>query len=220
MSKELLLSTEAQEMLSALFIKAIDLLPYANDEACNHLFANVAQFCQGALTKKNERKQAKFASLDVEELIALAKQFEEGQNKDVNNIKANVSPSNKRIRESEQKEELSPHQSESKRSITKWEFSNAYNIIEVIEVQKDPFQISVKARPPIAGNQKPLPYYMDENDFNSVQDQKGRSGTKLRTKITEALEAYCNAQEYPAVLIEKLKQFEWGQKLCEKLQLK
>jgi len=222
MSGELLLSTEAQERLSALLVKAIDLLPYANDDSCNYIFAIVAQFCQEGLRKKSERKQAKFASLDIEELIALARQLE-AQEAAENSVSTPISPTktrksaprnNKRSRESEQEEEDSSSLSKSKKAITRWECSKAYNIIEVTDIREDPFQINVMARPPVAGNQKPLPYFMNQEDFDSVQHQKGRSGTKLRSKLTEALQTYCDkAKDYPRVLIDNLKAFDWGKDL-------
>jgi hypothetical protein len=225
-----LLSTEAQERLSALLTKAVDVLPYASDEACNQVFAILAQFCTNALAKKHARREAKFALMNVEDLIALAqdiapnrqdeakkrKQLDEGAEVCEKEEEGESSLAKKKKiapkpAKSGGDNEIEGDESDGKLAEVQWEFSQAYNIVKVRTIDEEPFLIHLMARPPIAGNQKALAYFMRRDDFHSVNDQSGRNGSTLRKRLVAALSEYCETlNEIPQFLREELNTFEWS----------
>jgi len=246
-SGEVNFTSEAQERLFALLTKAVDVLPYASDEACDGVFTHLASFCTGALQKMNARKQAKkFSLMNVEDLIALAQHMPATE--DLADERKVVPSKNATTADSpvEQKKATRPvpaaieappgrkktktaaasldsdvesGEGDVKRRVREWEFSQAYNIVQVLDIKADPFLVQVTARPPVAGNQTAKQYHMSREDFDSVGDQKGRQGTKLRKRFLSALEAYCESlDDVPAFLVKKLKEFEWSQELGKKLE--
>jgi hypothetical protein len=103
--------------------------------------------------------------------------------------------------------------------IPRWTFEKAYNIVKVLRVSEDPFRVFVKSRPPVAGNQKPLDYYLEPDDFASISPLKGKKATKLKKQLSSNLEHYCAAnKDFPLVVIIQLKTTDWGKELADRLE--
>jgi hypothetical protein len=228
-------NSEAQERLSALLAKTIDVVPFANDDDCDAAFSTLAEFCNAALESRRERKRAKFSSMPVEDLIALAGNMHDpGAKKLVKVVgldKKVVVESREKEKEEEKKEkeeeegnDEGPHVGaqlmESNDNAGVWSFEQAYNIVRVVRVEVDPILIEVMARPPVAGNQKPVASIMDASDLESVGMHKGRSGTKLRKTLSQGLLEYGRSYEagFSRSLLAQLKEYEWSKEIAEELE--
>ena len=106
------------------------------------------------------------------------------------------------------------------RNVPAWAFEVAYNIVRVTNVELNPLLITVMARPPVAGNQKPIAYIMTGDDIDSVESQLGRNGTKLRKTLANALRKYgavCETK-VPASLCAKLKRYHWSKEVASEIE--
>ena len=233
-------NSEAQERLSALLAKTINIVPFASDDDCDSAFSALADFCNAALESKRERKRAKFSSMAVEDLIALAGNVHDhegskpmkalGGGRSVKKAGESIERKEKEKEkerehdgESERGLERSPgmaHDMESSPDASSWGFEQAYNIVRVVKVEVDPVSIRVMARPPVAGNQKPVASIMDENDLKGVGMHKGRNGTKLRKTLGRALLEYGRTCEtgFPPLVLTQLKEYEWSREIADQLQ--
>jgi hypothetical protein len=194
-------SSESQERLFALMGKAVDLVPCVSDAECDTFFVVLASFCEGAVQKRDKLKMTMFERLDVESLIKLAKDIR---------------------RESEEtldREGKKRDRSEAESSIPRWTFENAYNIVKVTCIEESPFRIFVKSRPPVAGNQKPLDYCLESQDFAEISALKGKKAKKLKENLISCLEDYCTS-DFPVVVISHLNTTEWGKDFAAKLELR
>lgn len=200
----------AQERLYALLLRASEVLPFASNDDCDEVFDALADFCLASSASKRERSAGKFAKLSIEELIAL------GPDQSLLNRKR---PKLSGVENKEQKEEKVETRREGDGGddnlVTKWRFELAYNVVSVSSVQAEPLSITLLARPPVAGNQKPILYVMDLHDLNSVEVRRGRQGTKLRNTLLNALRDYAETCRLPDNLIARLKTFEWSKPLIE-----
>lgn len=222
-----LFNSEAQERLSALLAKAVSVVPFACDEDCDTAFFALADFCNAALASKRERSQTKFSAMGMEELIALAGGLDtagQGQvvrrNHSAQQDSAGVVMKVKRRRESIKEEDEEDPRQQPTAVTPKWTFEQAYNIVHVTSIECDPLRIVVMARPPVAGNQKPVAYAMDGDDVDGVEGQRGRNGTKLRKTLANALHEYseANQEAIAPVLIAKLKRFDWSKEIASELE--
>ncbi len=62
----------AQQKLGALLSKTKELLPFADDDECENAFALLADFAQGTLEHKDERRRtSQFDGMKLEDLLRL-----------------------------------------------------------------------------------------------------------------------------------------------------
>jgi hypothetical protein len=194
-------SSEAQVRLHALLTKLTDVLPSVGDVECDELFGLVASFCENAIEKKKKLNSGKYMDLDVESLMEMAKNVKQETDETIANGKKRSRPDDT--------------------GVPRWTFEKAYNIVKVVRVQEqEPFLVFVKARPPVAGNQKPIDYCMGEEDLAVISSQTGKKATRLKNNLVAALEEFYdeNAETPRAPLIEKLRSCgTWGKDAADKL---
>jgi len=204
-------NSEAQERLSALLVKAVDVVSFAADSDCDTAFNALAEFCNAALASKQERSRAKFSTMRMEELLALAGSLDTGTHVKATDARVDESePGSEDVKVKRKREEEAPAG-----ETPKWKFEQAYNIVNVTGIEEDPLRIVVMARPPVAGNQKPVAFIMDSDDLGCVDGQRGRNGTKLRKTLANALQEYSGL---PESLVAKLKRFEWSKEIASQLE--
>jgi len=63
----------AQQKLGALLSRTKELLPFADDVECENAFALLADFAQGTLEHRDERRDSQFDGMKLEELLKLRK---------------------------------------------------------------------------------------------------------------------------------------------------
>lgn len=182
--------SEAQERLAALLRKTFDVVPFASDEACNELFLCLAQFCRNALQKRNLRKEAKFASLDIESLIGLSRSIvvvDAGATSEkLLAMKRDRQPGS----EGDEREHSSAPSRGPGEPAERWTFENAYNIVAIVELKSAPLQLVVKAKPPVAGNKAPRTFCMEADDLRAIDGFRGKPAKRLKTNLVLALEEY------------------------------
>jgi len=211
-NSEPVFSTEPQERLGALLHKAFDMVPFATDQACDEMFLTLATFCQTTLAKRKLRKEAKFATLDLESLIGLSKSITVdtgGATTERAAATIDVRPKRERASSSAEIKDES-----------RWTFESAYNIVEVIEVKTAPFQLFVKCRPPVAGNQAPRTFCMESSDLSLIDDFQGKKGRRLKTNLANALESFFQDDHDPTELLEHIRSSTWAVDLVKSLESK
>lgn len=206
-------NSESKERLHALLIRTAELLPFTSQQDCDTVFNSVADFCMSSAANKKERSTGKYQKLSIEELVALApkrklekkrprqeeEEEEEGEGKDKGEGDG--------VDDAKEAEDVSE----------KWLFQQAYNVVSVLVVEADPLSITLLARPPVAGNRKPLRRVMNEVDLDSVETRPGRNGTKLRHTLLNALSQYARTHVLPHSFVVRLRAFEWSKQLIAEL---
>jgi hypothetical protein len=176
-------------------------LPSVGDVECDELFGLVASFCENAIEKKKKLNSGKYMDLDVESLMEMAKNVKQETDETIANGMKRSRPDDT--------------------GVPRWTFEKAYNIVKVVRVQEqEPFLVFVKARPPVAGNQKPIDYCMGEEDLAVISSQTGKKATRLKNNLVAALEEFYHENpEIPrAPLITKLRSCgTWGKDAADKL---
>lgn len=198
-------NTEAQERFAALLVRAGEVVPFNSDEECQETFLRLADACSVALANKEARSAARFADMSLEELVALARREPQQE--------PPVGAGKRRRDEEEAEAEGEP---EVEAGEQKWRFEQAYNIVSICSIQdEDDLSIRILARPPVAGNQKPVLYAMDGSDFDSISVQRGRNGTKLRNTFLAALQHYASTCNWalPERFLARLKRYDWSKAL-------
>ena len=194
-------TTEEHARLDALLKKMVDLVPHLSEGQGEALFAIVAKFGRAGLEKQARQVENKFLQLDVEQLIGTATKRSKKQI---------VRAEDEEREEFEQlpkkrKEENSNNSSDK----MNWSISEASNIVEVLSVTNDPFAIRLLAKPPVAGNRKPVEFVMDEASFDSISAMTGRPANKLKATLRARLAEFCSEQEHGFALT-KLRATPWG----------
>lgn len=200
---DLVFTSESQERLAALLAKAFDVVPFAPDDACEDIFSKLALFCKLAIEKRNVQAHVKFSALDIETLIGISKSVHHTPL---------PQPPQKRERESDSGPVVPV--AGPGRSIDRWKFESAYNVVDIVSWKETPFQLVVKAKPPVAGNKAPQTFWMDETDLTSMDDFGGKPGKKLKENLAKALQAFFN-DAFPNILANLLSQTSWGQKIVK-----
>ena len=199
-----------QERLAALLEKVTELVPFSSDAACSELFEAVATFGRDAMEQRAERRRKEFFQLDISRLIDMSK--EDVAKRERESYETSPSVVNKIFKKDES---LRQPADECK----KWTFQEAYNIVKVTELVEEPFLMYVLAKPPVAGNQKPLSFVIDDDAFGSVSNLKGRQATKLKKTLSAALVTYCKSDPNARrIAVVKLKPTEWGGELAKELE--
>lgn len=198
---DLVFTSESQERLAALLEKAFDVVPFAPDDACEEIFSKLALFCKLAIDKRNVQAQAKFSALDIETLIGISK-----------SLTPLPQPPQKRERESDGSSVVPV--AGLGRSFERWKFESAYNVVDIVSWKETPFQLVVKAKPPVAGNKAPQTFWMDETDLARMDDFGGKAGKKLKGNLATALKGFFT-DAFPNILVNVLNQTSWGQNIVK-----
>lgn len=197
-----------QERLAALLEKVIAFVPFCSDATCSELSIAVASFGREALEQRDARRKREFFRLDLAKLIDVSK--EETPKRERSETSAPAPLSNKFL-----KKETPDRPIQS----SKWSFEEAYNIVSVTSVVDEPFFVDVLAKPPIAGNQKPIAYVFDLDAFKSISKLKGRKATKLKKTLSAALLVFCKSdRKARPLVIANLRLAEWGSDLAAELE--
>lgn len=203
---ESFLITEAQERLSAILKKTFDVIPFATDDECDQMFLSIASFCRRTQEKRDQKRESKYDTLDIDGLIDLSKSL---SNESSNGLK----------RPRDLSDDVGVGCNGPILEKTQWSFEKAYNIVEIVAFLDDSKQLVVKARPPVAGNKAPSEFIMGIADLKSIDNLGGKQAKKLRQNLCTALEKYCtdNLACPSSRIIDLVRPFQWALTLVETL---
>lgn len=196
--------SESQERLSALLKKTFDVIPFATDEECDHIFFSIASFCRKAQENSTQKAPSHYESYSINDLIDLSKsiEFKSGEKRPRNSLEyaegCNI-PSG---------------------HVSRWTFESAYNIVEVVSFELASKQLLVMARPPVAGNKAPSQYIMEVDDLRSIDVRRGKQAKLLREKLGDALVTYCvrNPDGPWTCIVDLIRPFPWAASVVQMLQ--
>jgi hypothetical protein len=104
---------------------------------------------------------------------------------------------------------------------SRWTFEKAYNVVEVEGVRSEPFQLLVKARPPVAGNKAPQKFWMETSDVQGIDNLGGKQAKRLKANLVKCLEAYfAETDEDSSTLVNVVVQTQWAAELVKTLRHK
>ena len=199
-----ILATEEHARLDALLKKMVDLVPYLSDVQSEALLAIVAKFARAGLKKQAARVENKFLELDVEQLIETTTTK---KNKKKNREEAEEELEDREVRQSQKKRKEGEENGD---KVTQWSLSDGSNVVEVLSVDQNPFVIRLLAKPPVAGNRRPVEFAMNEEDFDSISTMTGRPANKLKATLRTRLVEFCSKDEEHNFALVKLRATPWG----------
>ena len=205
----LVLATEEHARLDALLKKMVDLVPYLNDVQSEALLTIVVKFCRAGLEKQAAWAENKFLELDIEQLIETTttkKNKNKKKEQDAEEeMEEDEEPEDRNVQKKKRKEENSTSVDK-----TRWSLSEASNIVGVLSIDQNPFVIRLLAKPPVAGNRRPVEFVMNEDDFDSISSMTGRPANKLKATLRTRLVEFCSKNEEHAFAMAKLIATPWG----------